>query len=279
VEAQASRWAELYGWDPPELSRAKDYIREIKKARTWLDDPWHLGIFAAHEAPELEPSPDAIPDVRAVAVRVFAGGKRLTARQGRWVARLRGLLKPILTGGDARVDDAYAAAVVYAARERAAAALALATGMREPPIPQGHESETWALDVFFAATERGSGLTWAAYAAAKEAGLVEGMSWPAEGLELRPESTSVVPLYNLLLDATPDLTDGWRQMSSALLLLRARAESGFTFRDSPRVRKVGEADWESLCEEERLQVAKGIGDDVLEWYAWREKRKERRDGQ
>ena len=140
-----------------------------------------------------------------VALRVFAGGKRLTARQAKWVADLRPLMGTLSAGDDGAVQDAYALAVTYAARGRAAAALAKATGLVEPPIPLGHESDTWALDVTLAATSTENHLiTWNTFEAITEAGLVNEPIWEEGGLRgsVRTEVPSIIPLYELLREAS-----------------------------------------------------------------------------
>jgi len=279
VAAQASRWGKTYdGWSVPEISRAKDYIREITLGRDWLDDPWHLGIFAAHQSTHLAPPPDAIPDVLMVALRVFAGGKRLTARQARWVADLRPLMGTLSAGDDGAVQDAYALAVTYAARGRAAAALAKATGLVEPPIPIGHESDTWALDVTLAATSTENHLiTWNTFQAITEAGLVNEPIWEEGGLRgsVRTEVPSAIPLYELLLEASFLLTKDCRAMTSALLRLRARTESGVSIQDIPfhglvggsggtfRAAQDGAIEWNLLNKDEQLEEARKIGEEVL----------------
>jgi len=278
VAAQAPVWMKTSSWSVPEISRAKDYIREITLGRDWLDDPWHLGIFAAHQSTHLAPPPDAIPDVLMVALRVFAGGKRLTARQAKWVADLRPLMGTLSAGDDGAVQDAYALAVTYAARGRAAAALAKATGLVEPPIPLGHESDTWALDVTLAATSTENHLiTWNTFEAITEAGLVNEPIWEEGGLRgsVRTEVPSAIPLYELLLEASFLLTKDCRAMTSALLRLRARTESGVSIQDIPfhglvggsggtfRAAQDGAIEWNLLNTDEQLEEARKIGEEVL----------------
>ncbi len=273
TDGNRERWLREYNWKPPGDDQAREYIREIQRAKRedWLDDPWHTGIFAAHNDPERQIEADALPDVMAVALRVFAGGKRLTARQAGWVARLRHVLDPILSGDDDAVQDAYSLAVAYSARELAAAALAGPDADR--CIPVGHESDTWGLDFTLACTLPGVGLAWSAYDAAIEAGLLLEPDWPGGArIATRTETPEVALLSRLLLRVGPPLliTD-WRYMASALLRLRARIEGGVEWVTEvfPRpantfpMARTGAKSWDSLTDTERQDEAKAIGLEVM----------------
>jgi hypothetical protein len=257
VSAQKEHWAEALGWELPQFSRSRDYIRQILSARSWMDSDWHLGAFAASQAHAQDIPVESVPDVLMVALRAYAGGVRLTVRQAWWVARLRGLLGPIESCGDPQVEDVYSLALAYASSERAATALSREAGIPELQVPGFKEFDTWPLDVLVSMTEStvlpGENL----YEVLLEAEFMNETVWPGGiRMKLRPMSPAVAPLHALLLEEVPALQSSCRATTSALLWLRAYAEQKveFTRQSYPRNEPVDEA-------ASRLRIRSAITDE------------------
>ena len=222
------------GLKPLSESRANDYIREIQHAneRRWLDSPWHLGIFAANLAHDLEFPGDQIPVVMAVAARVFAGGKRLTARQAIWVARLNALhkLNPD-NATDSQIQNLYLLAIWYSAREITATQIADALHTEHPPLPPEHESDTWDLDFSLAVYDSEvasfplSSGSWAAYKGAQAAGIAPAIKvpktdWSESGIA---DTDAVAKLHTLIRNAVPTAIENWRILTALLIAVRTKA--------------------------------------------------------
>lgn len=273
VRAREQRWLETLGWKTPKDSRSRDYIRGIIRARSWMDSEWHVGVFAANQAHAYDIPADSIPDVLIVALRVFAGGKRLTARQAWWVSRLRQLVPPLENCTDLAIDDIYSLAVSHAANERAAAALSIESGVPGFQIPEVHDSDTWSLDVLLSIEHSALLPVAGLYEVLEEAAFIEEPKW-SENIRsaVSPMTENIKPLYELLIEAQPLLLNNSKAMTTALLRLRAYAEqrveyglqsgeSAFDDITEPSqcyaATKSAPA-WDSLSDEDRLNKAKEI---------------------
>ena len=274
VRAREQRWFETLGWKTPKDSRSRDYIRGIIRARSWMDSEWHIGVFAANQAHAYDIPADSIPDVLIVALRVFAGGKRLTARQAGWVSRLRQLVPPLKNATDLEIENMYSLAVSHAANERAAAALSIESGVPGFQIPEVHDSDTWSLDVLLSAEHSTLLSANGLYEVLEEAALIGEPKW-SENIRsaVTPMTENIKPLYSLLIEAQPLLLNNCKAMTSALLSLRAYAEqrveygpqsgeSAFDSITEPIQFKAATKSapkWDSLSDEEKLAKANEVG--------------------
>jgi hypothetical protein len=216
-------------------TRANIYIREIQAANNgeWLESPWNLGIFAANKRVDLEFPHDQLPVVMAVSLRVFAGGKRLTARQATWVARLNGLLKENLDeASDGDIQYLYILALHYSAREITAAVITTALGTDRPILPVNHESDTWDLDLFLAShggvqTPLENRKLGGAFDNAINVGLAPAVNF-GEPLESgsntgAADTEEVSQLNEMIREAAPTATSNWRTLTYLLMNVRAEA--------------------------------------------------------
>jgi hypothetical protein len=253
VDSQKKMLRKL-GLKPLSESRANDYIREIQHAneRRWLDSPWHLGIFAANCAHELEFPPDQLPVVMAVGARVFAGGKRLTARQAIWVARLNGLhkLNPD-NATDSQIQNLYLLAIWYSARETTATLIADTLHTEHLPLPPEHESDTWDLDFSLAVYDSEvasfplSSGSWDAYKGAQAAGIAPAIKvpktdWSESGIA---DTDAVAKLHTLIRNAVPTAVANWRTLTALLIAVRTKAL---------------EPEWEEWSEQQRQRFIREI---------------------
>jgi hypothetical protein len=235
VENQAPELLKMYGLKPLQESHANKYIREIQTAnnRGWLDSPWQTGIFAANDSYQLEISTDQLPTVMTVALRVFAGGKRLTARQAMWVGRLNALKKldpDESTDGD--IEDIYGLAVAYSAREKAATSIARRTNQGKPVMAEENLSDldTWSLDVLVGLTESPIAPDMQLYEVLLESGYTQDPLWTSKArMDVTPTTKEVKPLHTRLLSASPELIGSCKAMTAALLWIRAYAEQGVEY--------------------------------------------------
>jgi hypothetical protein len=293
VEKQAPELLKKYGLKPLQESHANKYIREIQTAnsRGWLDSPWQTGIFAAHDSYELEISTDQLPIVMTVALRVFAGGKRLTARQAMWVGRLNALMKldpDESTDGD--IENIYGLAVAYSAREKAATAIARKTNLGKRVLPEEHESDldTWPLDVLVGLTESTVAPDMQLYEVLLESGYTQDPIWTSKArMGITPTTKEVKPLHTLLQSASSELVESCKSMTRALLWLRAYAEkqteygeqtgeSSFPEVTQPvtvpmPVKVKDEHSWSSLSQDEQEGKAREIANRVLKQMNTKEK--------
>jgi hypothetical protein len=286
IREHAVELAKERGLKPLEESHANKYIREIQTAnnRGWLDSPWHTGIFAAHNSYELEISTDQLPIVMTVALRVFAGGKRLTARQAMWVGRLNALKKldpDDSTDGD--IENIYGLAVAYSAREKAATSIARRTNQGKPVIAEENQSDldTWSLDVLVGLTESPIAPDMQLYEVLLESGYTQDPIWTSGArMGITPTSDKVKYLYILLLKfAVPELVESCKAMTRALLWLRAYAEKQTEYGEqtgessNPEVSRLitvpmpakvkDEHSWSSLSQDERKNKAREISIRVM----------------
>jgi hypothetical protein len=271
-------WLQTLNWKAPSESRSRDYIRKILSSRTWMDSEWHLGGFAANRAHALDISPESIPDVFVVALRAFAGGKRLTIRQAWWVSRLIPILGSVESSTESEVENIYSLAAAYAANESAGAALQNQSGLKERNLPGIYDSDTWPLDVLLAQESSVLLSEPGLYDVLQEAGFLAETKWPENiRLESTPTSVEVAPLLALLLKASPELSCSCKAMTSALLWLRAYAEqqveygaesgeSAFEETTKPAQLCKGTRsapEWDSLSDDEKLAKAREIGTQVM----------------
>jgi len=215
-------------------SRANDYISEIQNAnkRGWLDSPWHMGVFAANCAQALEFPHDQLPVVMAVAARVFAGGKRLTAREAIWVSRMNALHKLNLDDAtDTQIQNLYVLSIWYAKRETTATLIANALNTDHPPLPAGHESDTWDLDFSLAVYDNQvvssplSPGSWSAYKGAQAAGIAPAIkvpktAWVDSGIA---DTKDVAKFHTLIRKAVPTAVENWRTITALLIAVRTKA--------------------------------------------------------
>jgi hypothetical protein len=234
VEKQAKELKRLYGLEPLSESRAIDYIREIQSAneRRWLESPWHMGVFAANCANALEFPGDQLPIVMAVAARVFAGGNRLTARESIWVGRMNNLHKLDPDNAtDTQIQNLYLLAIWYASREISASVIANAHNTDRPPLPAGHESDTWDLDFSLAVYDNQTNPTplssgsWSAYAVAQSAGIAPAIKVPKKDFTESgiADTAEVAKLHTLILKAVPTAVENWRTLTALLIAVRTKA--------------------------------------------------------
>jgi hypothetical protein len=231
------------GLKPLGRARAHIYIRDIQNAhkRQWLDSPWHMGIFAANCAHLLEFPHDQLPVVMAVAMRVFAGGKRLTARQATWVARLNALQNVNLDeASDKHIQHIYDLSLYYSAREITAAVIANALHTDHPPLPESHESDTWDLDLFLGTHDVGYETEavadpvlgfghWGGYAYMRVVGIAPDMRFPEyDFYDLRSstgiaDTDDVSEVHQMILEAVPTADENWRTLTFLLMSVRGKS--------------------------------------------------------
>jgi len=278
VKSNAETWRKIDGWEVPQFSRSRDIIRQILKAAQWMDSDWYLGAYTARQAHTSDIPEESIPDVLVVALRVFAGGKRLTVRQAWWVSRLVSLSGPLISKSDAEIEDVYSLAVAYSANDRAAAALSEDTGTPELVVADVFEPDTWSLDVL-ASLEHSVLLPEAGfYEVMQEAGFIGQPDWETNiraGITTTTEE--VEPLRDLLLTAIPDLDNSCKALTSALLWLRVYAErrvewgqqsGNSAFEEFTKPVQFYEAsrsapEWDSLSYDEKLHKSREIGSRVM----------------
>ena len=228
VADRARHWALTFKWDVPEFSRGKEYIREIASSRKWLDTPWHIGIFAQHDAHHLAPNGHALQDVTAIALRVFAGGLRVSARQAHWLGIIQPLLGPLRTDSD--IADAYAFALEYSALERGSEALSRVGGAEQSIVVETNNVVTWSLDVMVNMKGFQPGLNFNLMDKLGYTNVIEGSPFKEGDRTWLAGSDEVKPLYYLLLEVEPRLAERWNWMTAALLHLRATSNWDFETR-------------------------------------------------